>query len=102
MTDVRVDVLPDPTAVDGGRAIIKLTGIYYLPADVTYRIEPVDGQVKDRVDPGWPSGDRTPNGSLLGRDGIEMLIGPDVVEARLLAPGTPIRISIPAAAINAE
>jgi Sel1 repeat len=100
VTDVRVEVLPDTTAINGGRAIIRLTGLYDLPVDATYRIEPIDERINAFADPGWPSGDRKPNGSHLGHDGIELMIGPDVVEARLLAPGTPIMLSIPAAAIH--
>ena len=102
MTDVRVDVIPDSSATDGGRAIIRLSGVYDLPIDATYRIEPLDEGISADADPGWPSGDRKPNGSHLGHDGIELIIGPDVVEARRLAPGTPVLLTIPSVAIRAR
>lgn len=102
MSEVRVEVLPESTPGDGSRAVIRLNGIYYLPADVTFRLEPVDSRINGDADPGWPGGDRKPSGSRLSATGIEMHIGPDIVEARLLAPGTPVRISIPAAAVKEE
>lgn len=102
MSEVRVEVLPESTPGDGSRAVIRLNGIYYLPADVTFRLDPVDGRINGDADPGWPGGDRKPSGSRLSATGIEMHIGPDIVEARLLAPGTPVRISIPAAAVKEE
>lgn len=102
MSDVHVEVLPDPAALNGGRAVVRLIGIFYLPGDVTYRIEPTDNRIDANADPGWPGGDRRPNATRLTRDGIDLLIGPDVVEARRLAPGTLVRITIPAAAIDME
>jgi hypothetical protein len=100
VTDVRVEIIPDTTAIGGGRAVLRLIGVYDLPVDATYHIEPADEAINPAADPGWPSGDRKPNGSHLSHDGIELLIGPDVVEARLLAPGTAIILSVPAANVE--
>jgi hypothetical protein len=102
VSDIHLDVMPDHTAINGGRAVIKLSGIFYLPTDVTYRIDPVDSRIKADTDPGWPGGERRPNHTRIAADGIELVLGPDVVDAKMLAPGTPVRVAIAAAAIETE
>lgn len=102
MSEGRIQVVTDASVAGDARAVIRLNGIFYLPADISFRIEPLDSQINADADPGWPGGERKPVDSRVGEAGLELQMGPDVMEARLLAPGTPVRISIPSAALSEE
>lgn len=89
-------------AVRDGQAIIRLNGVTELPRSTSFRIEPID----DTNDPGqiqgWPRGDLAPQSARVGERGVELLIGPEVVDAPSLRPGTPVVISVPGARVRSE
>ena len=102
MTVTKIEVVADSSVPAGGHAIIRLRGVALLPPGATFRIEPIDDALDEGHDGGWPSGDLTPLETRQTADGVEMRIGPAVVDAPLLEPGTPVTISVPDGHISAE
>jgi Sel1 repeat len=95
MSVVKIDVLPDPTMPEGGHAIIRLRGVALLPPGATFRIDPIDDALNDNHADGWPHGEHHPLETRQTAYGIEMRVGPSIVDAPLLEPGTPVTISVP-------
>jgi hypothetical protein len=96
-----IEVAADEAAPEGGRAKLVLRGVWGLPPQVTYRIVCLDhSRVVDPRD--WPQGERTPVETRPSPDGIELIIGPDIVDAPALAAGVPVRIVVPAVGLEQE
>ncbi len=102
MNDVAISVVSDPEADVAGNAVIRLTGVGLVPPGSTYRIEPLDKDIASALPLGWPVGDLTPLSSRITRDGVDLVIGPEVVEAPGLMPGTPVAISVASVGARAE
>ena len=102
MTIMKIEVFPDTSQPAGGHAVIRLKGIALLPPGTTFRIDPIDETLDDGEFNGWPRGDLSPLDTRQTPEGIEMRIGPDVVDAPLLEPGTPVTISVPDSHLSAE
>ena len=103
MTRVTIEVVRDASAPAGGRALLCLNGLFDIPSPTTFRIDLIDDDAMvGTARRGWPAGDLTPESVRLGEKGVEMLIGPDVVDAPLLLPGTPVEISVPGAGLRQE
>ncbi len=102
MTIMKIEVFPDTSQPAGGHAVIRLKGIALLPPGTTFRIDPIDDTLDDGEFNGWPRGDLSPLDTRQTPEGIEMRIGPDVVDAPLLEPGTPVTISVPDSHLSAE
>lgn len=101
MSLMKIEVVPDTSTPSGGHAIIRLRGIALVPPGATFRIDPIDDDAEG-PQPGWPSGDLKPLETRQTADGVEMRVGPEVVDAPLLEPGTPVTFSVPDADISAE
>ena len=102
MTMMKIEVFPDTSTPAGGHAIIRLRGVALLPPGATFRIDPIDEALDDGVPASWPRGNLKPIETRQTPDGIEMRVGPDVVDATLLEPGTPVTISVPDGHLSAE
>ncbi len=102
MTVMKIEIVPDPSQPAGGHAIIRLKGVALLPPGATFRIDPIDEALNDGDDEGWPQGERHPIETRQTPEGVELHIGPDVVDAPLLEPGTPVTISVPDGHVSAE
>ncbi len=102
MSIVTIEVLPDTSQPAGGHAIIRLKGVALLPPGATFRIAPIDDTLADFEQPGWPHGDRHPLTTRQTPEGIELHVGPEIVDAPLLEPGTPVTISVPDGHVSAE
>ena len=102
MSDVTISVLKDPLSPNGGEAIIRLTGVALVPPGSTFRIDPIEEDAGAHEQDGWPRGDLRPRSLRITKDGVDMIIGPDVVEAPALLPGTPVTISVPAVSARME
>lgn len=100
MNMMKIEVVPDPSVTTGGHAIIRLKGVALLPPGATFRIDPIDEALAD-VD-GWPYGDLRPLESRQTPEGLELRIGPSVVDAPLLEPGVPVVITVDDAQFSAE
>lgn len=102
MSEITIEIVQDADHSDGGQAVIRLNGLWLLPANATFRIEPVDSQDSGELPADWPKGDRSPLSTRLTPQGVEIVVGPDIVDAPPLLPGTPVVISVPAAFVRAE
>jgi hypothetical protein len=102
MSVMKIEIVPDPSRPAGGHAIIRLKGVALLPPGATYRIDPIDETLNDGDDDGWPQGERHPIQTRQTPEGVELHIGPDVVDAPMLEPGTPVTISVPDGHVSAE
>jgi hypothetical protein len=98
---VTVEVVQDARFPHGGHAVIRLHGLWLLPPQAKFRIDPVDDALPE-VAADWPSGERAPKETRVTSRGVEILVGPDIVDAAGLQPGTPVTVSIPSAAISAD
>jgi hypothetical protein len=79
---------------DGGYAAIRVSGLAALPADPTFRIDPIDDAISLDGDAEWPSGPRRPASVKASEGSFDLVLGPDVLESALLLPGTPVTITI--------
>jgi len=102
MTIMKIEVFPDLSHPAGGHAVIRLKGIALLPPGSTFRIDPIDDSLDDGDIEGWPHGDLSPLDTRQTPEGIELRVGPDVVDAPMLEPGTPVTISVPNSKLTAE
>lgn len=102
MSEIRIEVVEDTGRSQGGHAIIRVNGLWLLPANATLRIEPVDELDAELLPAGWPKGDLTPVETRLTPQGVEIVVGPDVVDCPSLLPGTPVSVSVPSAFVKAE
>ena len=103
MTMKTIHIVPDQTHPEGGQAVIRIDGVWLLHDRATYRIEPLDeaSSADDLLD--WPHGEQIPLDVRTTARGIELVVGPSVVDAMDLHPGAAVSISVPAAQIrNAE
>lgn len=104
MRKVNVEVLEDASHPEGGYAVVLLHGLAGLPDGVTFRLKPVEA--RGTVDAGhgvsWPQGEQRPRAVRRTEAGIELLIGPDIVECPALLPGTLGVIEIGAAGVRGE
>lgn len=100
MSMMKIEVVPDPTVSTGGHAIIRLKGVALLPPGATVRIEPIDETLAD--DDGWPQGDIKPIETRQTPEGLELRVGPSVVDAPLLEPGMPVTITVADAHLSEE
>jgi hypothetical protein len=98
---VTVEVVQDARFPHGGHAVIRLHGLWLLPPQAKFRIDPVDDALPE-VAADWPSGERAPKETRVTSRGVEILVGPDIVDAAGLQPGTPVTVSIPSASISAD
>jgi hypothetical protein len=102
VSEISIRVLSDPDPRYPGETILRLTGVALLPPGSTYRIDPVDHDGTAELPDGWPAGELKPCAQRITHDGVDLVIGADVVEAAPLLPGTPVAISVPAVGARAE
>lgn len=107
MRPVTVSVIRDPETPGGGGAILRLDGVGIVPPGSKFRIEPGgtavgDGSVDGPAPEGWPSGEFKPRAQRIVEGGVELVIGPEIVNASALQPGTRVTISIPAVDVRAD
>lgn len=100
LSEPEIEVLPDPENPDGLHAVLRLNGVVLLPSNTFFRIDPVDPATDSGHD--WPQGDIRPEATRLCHRGVEILLGPEIVCAPKLKPGTRVRISVPYADMSAD
>lgn len=103
MTTKSVHILPDTAHPEGGFAVIRIDGVWLLHDRAIVRIEPLDEEGNWRApDEGWPAVDQVPLDVRTTSRGIELVVGPAVVDAAALLPGQLVAVSVPAADVEAE
>ncbi len=100
MKKLSVDVYEDRSRPEGGHAVIRLNGLESLPDSVTFRIRPVDST--GAGDGAWQNTERHPLVTRLTKDGVELVVGPDIVESPLFLPGTLTAIEIQKCGVRGE
>ncbi|MFM2423305.1 MAG: hypothetical protein RL291_1835, partial [Pseudomonadota bacterium] len=100
MRRVRVEATADPGEPLGGSAIVRLLGVDAGTEQITYRLRPL-GSGRE---PGaaWPTGERSPKTVRSTERGLELVLGPDVVDSPELLPGTMVAISADALDVDGE
>ena len=104
MKKFNVEVLEAASHPEGGYAVVLLHGLETIPDGASFRIKPVEsrGHAATNPDAAWPAGDHRPLVVRKTAAGIELLIGPDIVECPALIPGTLGVIEIHAAGVRGE
>lgn len=100
MSKVWLEIAEDKSRPEGGHAVIRLHGVADLSQQPTFTIDPIDGETGEtraRI-----NGAFSPLSTRQTPDGLELVIGPDVVENPALLPGTPVAIEVAAAGVRAE
>ncbi|MEQ1647058.1 MAG: tetratricopeptide repeat protein [Hyphomicrobiaceae bacterium] len=86
----------------GGLATIHIPGIAIWPSEARITIEPLDRVMVGNLGREWPERDIEPLSVVQVRGGFDLLVGPDIVDAAALAPGTPVVLSISDVGVRAE
>lgn len=102
MSAYQVAVLEDETVPTSGVAVIRIAGLKAWPQGATVRLRPVDEVSVPPQSDGWPWGELSPSRVIPNDDGIDIILGPDVVSSPRLVPGTPVTIEINAANVEAD
>jgi len=102
VSEIRLDVIEDKDHREGGFALIRLHGLWLLPANAAFTIEPQAPTGTAPLPDGWPAGDLLPFETRLTPHGVEMSVGPEVATAAPLVAGLPVVVSVPAANIRSE
>ncbi len=99
----KVDIRSDESQPEGGHAIVQIRDLEVLPKSTTFQILPLeDDAVAGNASDDWPSGDLEPIDARITANGVELRIGPEIVDRSGLAPGTPVVFTLPGADIRAE
>lgn len=102
MAALKIEIVPDSGHPEGGHAIIRLVGLSTVPKDAAFRIDPLEATPGKVMGPGWPVGSREPSDVRMTESGVELRIGPEVVDLPELRPGTPVLVSVPAVGLATQ
>lgn len=97
-----IQIVPDDARAGGGHAIIKVAGVFTAPEPATFQIEPLDEDAGEEPGDSWPRGSQSALESRVTDAGLELVIGPDIVDAPDLQPGTPVIVKVPGAGVETE
>jgi hypothetical protein len=96
-----IEVTPHSRNPIGSFAVIKLFGISRLEGPATFRLDPVT-EAGEAPPIGWLHGDLKPLGVRAGPGTVELLVGPEIVKAESLKPGTHVRFRMPSVEADAS
>lgn len=104
MKKVNVEVLEDTSHPEGGYAVLLLRDVPSLPDGATFRLKPVEARGNNDLasSEAWPQGEITPRAIRAAIGGIEILVGPEIVECAALLPGTLGVIEVRSAGVRGE
>ena len=102
MSAYQVAVVADETMPTAGIAVVRIAGLKAWPDDATLLILPIDDAAVPPKSEGWPWDAIRPLRVELTTEGVDVVLGPDVVNSARLLPGTPITIKVPAANLEVE
>jgi len=101
VTSKSIHIIADPAHPEGGHAVIRIDGVWLLHARATFQIEPLDSSIGAEELRDWPRGEQVPLDVRTTARGLELVVGPAVVNAVDLDPGAAVSVSVPAAQIVA-
>jgi len=99
---INVEAFADESRPRGGYAVILLRGISNIPPQPTIRLKPIDGGLDGPRHRAWIGEQIIPVATRLTEQGIQIVVGPEVVGNPHLLTGTPVMIEIPAANVRGE
>lgn len=103
MKRIVVEAYEDPSRPQGGHAVILLRGVEDMPDRPSIRLRPVEAELGGSNARGlWRGGRLQPLATRATAEGIELVIGPDVVGHPNLLTGTPVIIEVPEAELRGE
>ncbi len=102
MSAFQVAVVADETAPAAGTAVVRIAGLKAWPEDATLRILPIDEAAVPPKSDGWPWEAIRPLRVEVTAAGVDVVLGPEVVNSARLLPGTPITIKVGAANLEVE
>lgn len=99
----QVDILPDETRPEGGHAKVIMRGVTAEPSHLRICISAIpDDPDNPNSAVEWTLGDLKPLAAELTPEGLSLLLGPEIVDAPELQPGTPVLLSVPNSDIHVE
>ena len=102
MSAYQVAVVADDAAPATGAAVVRIAGLKSWPENATLRILPIDEAAVPPNSEGWPWQAIRPVRVSETDAGVDVVLGPEVVNSARLLPGTPITIKIGAANLEVE
>ena len=102
MSAYQVAVVADETTPAAGTAVVRIAGLKAWPENATLRILPIDDASVPPKSDGWPWEAIRPLRVELTDAGVDVVLGPEVVNSARLLPGTPITIKVGAANLEVE
>ena len=100
MSAYEVILVEDETSP--GCVAVRIAGLRALPIGATLRISPGDEQASPQLGNGWPWGEIMPRRVSATRDGLDVILGPEVARYSKLMAGTPVKIGIDAVRLEAD
>ncbi len=102
MGRIAIEAFEDRTRAEGGHAVILLTGLKVVPNRPAFRLRPAGLDEDAELPFAWPEGELLPATAKVTGRGVEVVVGPDIVENPLLAAGAAIEIEFVDADIRGE
>lgn len=103
MTQPLIDISADQSKPEGGHAIVLVRDITEMPDPLQFRISALPDDPDDAESTTeWSLGEHKPIAAGLTPDGLVMKIGPVVVDAPELQPGTPVVFALTSASVSVE
>lgn len=102
MLKINVEAFADESRPRGGYAVILLRGVSNIPPQPTIRLKPIDSGLDGHRHRAWLGEQIIPVATRLTDQGIQIVVGPEVVGNPHLLTGTPVMIEIPAANVRGE
>lgn len=102
MRQITVEAYEDESRPQGGHAVILLHGLEQAPDRPAFRLRPVDAVVAGADRRGQRARTLAPLATRKTHQGIELLVGPEVVANPQLLSGTPVIIEVPEAGVRGE
>jgi hypothetical protein len=102
MRTIDVEVFDDQSRPGGGHAVILLCGLEGVPPRSVVRIRPLDSVPLAEVAGTRRELDRLPVAMRSTDRGVELVVGPEVVDNPQLLPGTATLVEVPAADVRGE
>ncbi len=102
MKKIVVDAFEDPSRPQGGHAVLLLRGLTEMPARPSIRLRPVEAGVAGDARGLWRGGRIEPIATRATSQGIELVVGPDIVGHPQLLAGMPVIVEVPEADVRGE
>ncbi len=102
MSAYQVAVVADEAAPAAGTAVVRIAGLKAWPDNATLRILPIDETAVPANSEGWPWEAIRPLRVDVTTEGVDVVLGPEVVNMSRLSPGTPVTIKVGAANLEVE